>query len=756
MNLLAARILLLLAIVIAPSLALAQDFDFRPPASAADPALPAAMRDLAQRILPVYQENDQDRYLSNLSALQMIAGDPVSAYATRQSLQERQRGANTGRPPASRALVYDIYARARAIESQVRTPFGNAYAQAFRDALNRIDDLDAHVLEGSLTTPVQPLQEGLQRALDQRRGKTGIALNDALDLIWAWFAYEGYRSFSAVVRPLVAAEDKRRYVTEEDVTIPVSKTAIITATVVRPRIVSGKLPAILEFALDTETRDTREPAAHGYVSVFARVRGLRDKTDASQPFQTDGDDARAVIEWMAKQTWSNGRVGLLGTHYGGYVAWAAAKRVPPALKAIVTYDPMAPGVDLPMSGGIFLNHSYQWLYGVTAAPDDKLVTDDARWRALDEDWYKNGRRYREFPTLPGRASTIFRGWLNHPSYDRYWQKMLPFREEFARINIPVLTVTGYYSSGAAASLYYFTQHHQHNAHANHALLIGPYDDQSIERGPASSLRGLQLDSAAIVELHDAWYEWFDHALKGEKRPALLSANVNYQLTGANEWRHSATVDGPDRKPLRLYLIESSSLSSDLNRLSAERAEKLTFLPQTFDLQDRSDIGWRPARELLQRTLKARDGELFVSEPLKQAVDVAGLLHGQLDFTVNKVDMDLVVSLYELRPNGDYVKLFDPAYAFRASYARERVGDRAKRRLLRAGVRQQLSFQSERMMARRLQAGSRLIMALGINKRADQQLNYGTGDDVSEESIEDAGVPVRIRWYNSSFVEIPTQ
>src|SRR4030095_13293591 len=138
-------------------------------------------------------------------------------------------------------------------------------------------------------------------------------------------------------------------------------------------------------------------------------------------------------------------------------------------------------------------------------------------------------------------------------------------------------------------------------------------------------------------------------------------------------------------------------------------------------------------------VEAREGEVLGREPLKQAVYVAGVLHGQLDFRVNKVDMDLVVSLYELRPNGEYVKLFDPAYAFRASYAR----DRAKRRLLHAGERQQLTFRSERMMARRLQAGSRLIMALGINKRADQQLNYGTGDDVSEESIEDAGVPVRL-------------
>ena len=117
-----------------------------------------------------------------------------------------------------------------------------------------------------------------------------------------------------------------------------------------------------------------------------------------------------------------------------------------------------------------------------------------------------------------------------------------------------------------------------------------------------------------------------------------------------------------------------------------------------------------------------------------------------------MDMDLSVSLYEWRPDGEYVNLFDPAYAFRASYARDRV----TRRLLRAGQRQQLTFQSERMMGRKLQAGSRLVMVLGINKRADQQLNYGTGDDVSEESIEDADVPLKIRWYNSSYIDVPVR
>ena len=66
------------------------------------------------------------------------------------------------------------------------------------------------------------------------------------------------------------------------------------------------------------------------------------------PFDSEGDDARAVIEWVARQPWSDGRVGMQGAGYGGFVAWSAAKRLPAALKAMVTSDPMAPGIDLPI------------------------------------------------------------------------------------------------------------------------------------------------------------------------------------------------------------------------------------------------------------------------------------------------------------------------------------------------------------------------------------------------------------------------
>jgi hypothetical protein len=76
--------------------------------------------------------------------------------------------------------------------------------------------------------------------------------------------------------------------------------------------------------------------------------------------------------------------------------------------------------------------------------------------------------------------------------------------------------------------------------------------------------------------------------------------------------------------------------------------------------------------------------------------------------------------------------------------------------LKAGERQQLGFRSERLTSRRFQPGSRLVMVLGINKRADEQINYGTGQDVSDESIADATTSLKIRWYGSSYIDIPVR
>ncbi len=262
------------------------------------------------------------------------------------------------------------------------------------------------------------------------------------------------------------------------------------------------------------------------------------------------------------------------------------------------------------------------------------------------------------------------------------------------------------------------------------------------------LQDLQVDSAALVDLRELRYQWFDSVLKNGTMPAVLKDRVNYQVMGTNEWRHAPSLDAAATGSLKFFLDGAGA--GDSHRLTQRKPARPAFTRQTVDFTDRKDVAWRAPTDFISRSLAIRNGILFVSEPLAKATEFNGQFSGRLDFTVNKMDMDLYITLYELLPGGDYIRLFNPTYEFRASY----VPDRVHRHLLRAGERQQLSFKSEQMTSRRLQAGSRLVMILGINKRPDREINYGTGNDVSEESIADAQAPLKIRWHNGSYVEIP--
>jgi putative CocE/NonD family hydrolase len=740
------------SLTLASSWSYAQELEFHPPANVGDAATPAVMRDLAERVLPVYQEDDPERYLANLSALQLASGDYAAAYSTQQSLRERRQNAYPDRL-GDREIVSDIYVRARAIEAQDRVPFAQAFTQSFQDILLRLNNPDAYSLFRRLRTPLSVFQEDLQKTFDERRAKGTIALAEAVDLIRTYLTFDAHRNFGPLIEPLAVQDDSRRYITDENVLINTADGTSITALLVLPKSSTIALPTLLQLALEVSPQNyAKECAAHGYAGIVAYTRANPANAIKMGTYQSGGDDARAVIGWIAKQPWSNGQVGMYGGNYGAYSEWAAAKQLPLALKAIATSASLAPGINTPMEGSIFRNAALQWAACLAEAKqaDQSRCSDEAQWRAFDASWYASGKAYRDLDTIHGRHNRIFQRWLNHPSYDRFWQKMIPFREEFSHIDIPVLAMTGYFAASEPASLYYFTQHYLFDPKANHTLMIGPYDDAAMDHRTLTTLGDYKIDPAAVIDLRELRYQWFDSVLKSAAKPQLLSGRVNYEVMGANEWRHAASLQDMANGSLRFYL--DATTSGEKPRLIQHATLEATSIRQTVTLAERSDADWTDSSGIASKNLQLHNAVMFVSAALPHPIEFNGLFSARLDLTVNKMDVDLYIALYELLPSGEYLRLFQPAYEFRASYLR----DRAHRHLLKAGERQQLTIRSERLMSRKLQAGSRVVMVLGVNKRSDREINYGSGGDVSEESIEDARVPVKIRWYSNSYIEIPVR
>jgi uncharacterized protein len=739
----------------------AQDLDFHAPASTSDPALATTMRDLAVRVLPVYQDADGNRYLNNLSALQLVAGSVDSAWNTRQSLLDRRRSQEAGKP-IRQAVIFDLYLHARQLA--LSQPFAAAYAKAYQQTVPPLSDLDAFTLNSWLARPVYGSRDTLQHALDQSRQQPRISTDHAIDLIWIYLNFDAYRTFSTLATGLIRNDDQHRYVMDDKVSIMTADGAKLAARLIRPRAGPATQPSLLEFTLaDDPNSDLRETAAHGYAAVVAYVRS--PAPSEVLVFEHDGADATAVINWITHQSWSDGRVGMFGMRYSGFAAWAALRELPPALQAVATADATAPGVDFPMDSGIFKSQAYRWIQDATNSevPDYASDSEEASWHQLEKLWYTSGRPFRDLDHLAGRPSPIFQRWLSHPSYDSYWHNMVPYGAQFARVKIPVLSITGYYASGELGSIYYFNQQLKANPKANHTLIIGPWTDGSIDNGPMPDLRGVPLDAVAQMDLDDLRYQWFDQIFRHAPWAAFIKGRVNVQLAGANDWLYAPSLETLANGNLRYFLdsesldpappkgsLKSAPASGGRYRLLPRRSLHKLPVTQLVKLADRSDADWAPPPSLVTKSLGEHDRLILVTDPLGQATDLVGMPKLHLDFTPNKFDVDLFVTIYEQLANGDYVQLFDPPFEFRASYA----GDLAHRHLLRAGEEQQLDVTVRRVLGRRIQAGSRIVIALGVVKRPDRQINYGTGGDVSAESITDARIPVRIRWGSGTYFDLP--
>jgi len=721
-----------------------------------DPALGASMQTLAASALAQLGGADDDTLLANRTILQLAAGE--YARAAEGARIQRDHLRSSGNPQISPSVAIEIFARAKAAQADSDRSFDESFRSAFETVFAGLDDRLAYDTWYFLGILPQNLGASFRATLEQYRAPTRVSVQQAIELVRGYAWWQASMSFFTLIDPLSTAEWQRRYVIEDGVLAKTPDGAHVSAIIVRPRTTT-RLPALLNFGIYaypgwvTNTMfDAILSASHGYVGVVGFSRGKYTSRDAIVPYEKDGSDARALINWISHQSWSDGRVGMYGGSYNTFTQWSALKDPPPALRAIMSSAAAAPGIGEVTEGGIFRTYVYPWVPYTTKGPmlDEDGYNDRAHWTGLEKKWYLSGRPYRDLELIDGVPSPIYRRWLQHPTYDSYWQQMTPQGKEFANIRIPVLQTTGYFDGGQISTIHYFSEHHKYNTNAEDTLLIGPYDHLGSQHQSAYVVGGYPIDATAWMDIAALRYQWFDYVLKGAARPAILKDVVNYEVMGANEWRHAASLEAMSSKTVRLHLAPGSGPAT--NHLIANSPSAGVFVEQRIDLADRTDVDWLPpadADDVLNKTLDTHNALAFVSDPFPQDTEVSGLVRGALDFITNKKDFDFSVRLYELTPSGEYLRL-NFHYLQRTSLA----PDRSHRQLLVPNTRQHLPFVMPGPVGCLIKAGGRFVVVLGINKERDSEINYGTGKEVSTESISDAGDPLRVQWFSSSYIEIP--
>lgn len=544
------------------------------------------------------------------------------------------------------------------------------------------------------------------------------------------------------------------YIIQNDLLIETRDGARISAIRVTAKDTVKPTTTILQFTIyvrDTgrDLDDLKKLADRGFVAVTAYTRGKRHSSSEILPYEHDANDVFDVIDWISKQAWSNGEVGMYGGSYNGFTQWAATKNLHPALKTIVPYVANRPGMGLPMENNIFINPNYEWSFFVASNRylNEEVGNDRQRFRNMQNQWWESGAAYKTLDKIDGTANPLFQRWISHPAFDQYWQNMSPYQQDFAHIDIPVLSIDGYYNDSQNSGLYYLREHYKYNPDAEHYLIIGPYSHFGAQRNGADVINGYTVDDNALIDTAEITYQWFDYIFNDAAKPEILKDKINYQVMGADQWRSAPSLGAMANQTLKLYLTHDPD--DGFYSLNTERPTGNSHLDQEVDFANRdiSNNDYYPD-PIIRDKLDMTNGFAFVSEPFKEAVLVNGSFSGEIRASINKYDMDIGLTLYELKPGGQYFHL--SYFVGRASFAK----DISKRNLLQPNQIETIPFDNTHLVSKQMEKGSRLVVVLNVNKNPFSQLNYGTGKEVSSESILDAAEPLKVKWFDDSFVEIP--
>ena len=645
--------------------------------------------------------------------------------------------------------VYMHYA-----EAKLSMNFKNAFKNSYSKYVKNSDDIQVINLDKALILrdPTDYYVSDFNNTYSNIKSEK-ISQAAAKDLVKKYFLSTVFSSTRAIYFEEIKQDHKRRYVVNDSIVIPMKDGAEVSVVLVRRKGHSTtKKSAILVSSIYTGTNvaSAMLAASKDYVGVIANTRGKRLSKSDIKPLEYENTDVYEVIDWISKQSWSNQKVAMFGGSYNGFTQWASMKhKVHPALKTIVPMVAIAPGIDYPMENNVLHNYSYSWNFYVTNNKflDFEASNDFNRWNTLKNTWYKTGVAYNKLDSLDGEVNKLWNTYMQHPSYDDYWKKMIPYKEEFAKIDIPILTITGYYDDSQRGAMYYYNQHHKYAKKPNHYLLIGPYDHWTAQSKPEESLRNYKLDKSALINIEeDIIYHWFDYVLNGKEKPSILKDKVNFQVMNTDTWMHKPSLSAMTNDTLKLHL--SATKIDGFYELKSE--ENLSKIDMKVDFKDRESMNnteyypW----PLEKDNINLNDGLIFRSEALKEDVIINGSFTGSLEFSINKKDVDYSVIVYQLTPENKYFHL--SYYIGRASFAK----DREYRNLLIPNKMTKVSFDNSKLISKKIQKGSRIVVVVNVNKNNNAQINYGTGRDVNSESIKDAEIPLKITFIGNSSISLP--
>lgn len=493
-------------------------------------------------------------------------------------------------------------------------------------------------------------------------------------------------------------------------------------------------------------------AEHGYAFLSVDVRGRGNSEGVFRPLINEADDAHDIVEWIAGQPYCNGKVAMWGGSYSGHTQWGAARKCPTHLATIVPVASPYVSVDFPIRNNIPKPYLMKWLTLVwgRASQDRLFWNNDHFWASRFRQWFESGAAFKTLDSRLGSPSAVFQEWLSHPEQDGYWDAYNPTAEEYAKISIPILTITGSCDGDQLGALRHYREHLKHAtaaAGARHCVIIGPWDHAGT-REPKREFCGLSVGPESLVDLGQLHREWYAWTMQGGPRPQFLRKRVAYYVMGAERWRYADSLEAVTAQSEPLYL-QSSGNPSDLfcsGLLSREPPSHGSSDWYRYDPRDTSlaelESSMDPESRVDDRMLYASAGKRLVyhSAPYAADTEISGFFRLVAWLAIDRPDTDFRASVYEVALGGNSILL--TSQCIRARY-RESL---RQARLVRTQEPLRYDFDNFMFVSRQIKKGHRLRLVIGPVNSIYMQKNYNGGGVVADESMEDAS-PVMVRLFH---------
>jgi len=499
-------------------------------------------------------------------------------------------------------------------------------------------------------------------------------------------------------------------VIDRKVMVPMRDGQRMAADIYRPKDTSKKYPTVFSRTpYNFNFWDVRNGAVRdmgteldavkrGYAYVQMNERGhffSEGNYDILGPPVTDGDDA---ISWIAKQSWSNGKVGLIGCSSTAEWQLAVAAQGNPALAAIIPQGfgagvgRVAPYFEQGnwYRGGAVQMLFIAWIYGEQnqvrpmfppGTSQEDLIRASKAFDLAQQlppvDWSKALRHLPEMdiikavdgphgiyadnmPVATGGAM------IKRAPNDPAWYKGGLWNDSM-NINVPGFWFMSWYdvSVGPNLAAYNYVRKNAKGEIANQQYaVIAPTLHCSYKRATENTVVGERSMGDARLNYDELTWGWFDRFLKGESNGFLERLpRVRYFTMGINKWQSSDTWPPKGAQPLTFFLSsngKANSLNGDGALLAAAPATDAT---DKFDYDPMNPVPSYGGNVCCtgnaiqggsfdQRKMEERNDILVYStEPLKEGIELSGPIEVTLYVSSDGKDTDFTVKLIDVYPDG---------------------------------------------------------------------------------------------------------